>query len=238
MGHRLSRNEAPGETRGRVGRFAAGEEGEPHFIRDLLQFLVERTTMRLVDAEFKAVNSRARQLLHRFIEFPLFKLLGLKGQDQDILEVGCGSGYGAVLLSRLHPRSYVGIDLMPEMIALPKNRPGLTNAEFLVLDAADMSVFPDGSKDVVVILDILHHIPEWRQVVKECHRVLRVGGRLFLEEPSATAIRLWDAIFHWDHPRDALFGRRELEDHLREVGFAIRRRFPVLPFRMYCLEKR
>jgi SAM-dependent methyltransferase len=146
--------------------------------------------------------------LHRFIEFPLFKLLGLRGQVQDILEVGCGAGYGAVLLSALRPKSYVGIDLMPEMIALAKNRPGLTNAEFLVLDAADMSVFPDQSKDVVVI-----------------------------EEPSATAIRLWDSIFHWDHPRDALFSRRELEDHLREVGFTIRRRLPVLPFRMYCLEK-
>ena len=194
--------------------------------------------MRLVDAEFKAVNSPTRRLLHRFIEFPLFKLLGMKGQDQDILEVGCGAGYGAVLLSRLRPKSYIGIDLMPEMIALAKNRPGLTNAEFLVLDAADTSVFPDQSKDLVVIFDILHHIPEWRQVVKECHRVLRVGGRLFLEEPSATAIRLWDAIFHWDHPRDALFSRRELEDHFREVGFAIRRRLPVLPFRMYYLEKR
>jgi hypothetical protein len=67
--------------------------------------------------------------------------------------------------------------------------------------------------------------------------VLRVGGQLFLEEPSATAIRLWDAIFHWNHPTDALFSRQELEDRLREVGFVIRKRLPVLPFRMYRLER-
>ena len=194
--------------------------------------------MQLIDAEFRAMNSPTRRFLHRYVEFPLLRLLGLKGQDQTILEVGCGTGYGAVLLSRLQPRSYVGIDLMPEMIALAAKQPGLENAQFMVMDAADMSLFSDQSKDVVVIFDILHHIPEWRQVVRECHRVLKVGGRMFLEEPSATAVRLWDAIFHWDHPKDALFSRSELEAHLREVGFTIRRRLPVLPFRMYCLEKR
>ncbi len=194
--------------------------------------------MQLIDAEFRAMNSPMRRFLHRYVEFPLIRLLGLKGQDQTILEVGCGTGYGAVLLSRLQPRSYVGIDLMPEMIALAAKQPGLENAQFMVMDAADMSLFSDQSKDVVVIFDILHHIPEWRQVVRECHRVLKVGGRMFLEEPSATAVRLWDAIFHWDHPKDALFSRSELETHLREVGFTIRRRLPALPFRMYCLEKR
>lgn len=194
--------------------------------------------MKLVDAEFEAINSPTRRLLHRYVEFPLFRLLGLDGRDRNILEVGCGTGYGALLLSRLQPRSYVGIDLMPEMIDLATKQPGLQNAQFMVMDAADMSLFPDGSKDVIVIFDILHHIPQWRQVVRECHRVLTAGGRMFLEEPSATAIRLWDAIFHWDHPRDALFSSRELEAYLREVGFTIRRRLPVLPFRMYCLEKR
>jgi ubiquinone/menaquinone biosynthesis C-methylase UbiE len=194
--------------------------------------------MRLIEAEFRAINSPMRRLLHRYLEFPLFKLLGLKGQDQDILEVGCGTGYGAVLLSTLCPRSYVGIDLMPEMIEMARKQPCLENAEFHVMDAAEMGAFPDVSKDMVVIFDILHHIPEWRRVVQECHRVLKPGGKMFLEEPSATAIRLWDAIFHWDHPKDALFSRRELEDHLRDVGFTIKRRLPVLPFRMYRLVKR
>jgi ubiquinone/menaquinone biosynthesis C-methylase UbiE len=193
--------------------------------------------MRLIDAEFRAINSPGRRLLHRHVEFPLLRLLGLKGQRQDILEVGCGTGYGAVLLARLHPSSYVGIDMMPEMIDLAKKQPGLENAEFRVMDAADMRCFPDHSKDVVVAFDILHHIPEWREALCECYRVLKVGGRMFLEEPSATAIRLWDAIFHWDHPKDALFSSRELEAHLREIGFTIKRRLPILPFRMYCLEK-
>ena len=102
--------------------------------------------MRLVDAEFHAVNSPTRRFLHRYVEFPCFKSLGLSGQNQDILEVGCGSGFGAVLLSTLQPRSYVGIDLMPEMIELAKKRPGLANAEFLVMDAAEMSRVPQSEQ--------------------------------------------------------------------------------------------
>ena len=55
----------------------------------------------------------------------------------------------AILLSQLRLRSYVGIDLMPEMIELARQR-RLPNAEFLVVDAANLNYFPDASKDVVV----------------------------------------------------------------------------------------
>lgn len=192
--------------------------------------------MRLIDREFRAMNTALRRFFQRRVEFPNFKRLGLQGEDLDILEVGCGSGYGAVLLSTLKPRSYVGIDLMPEMIELAKQR-GLPNTEFVVMDAADMREIPNESKDVVVIFDILHHIPTWREVVSECHRVLRAGGKLFLEEPSGTAVRLWDAIFKWNHPKDALFSRRELEDQLRNAGFTIERRFGILVFGSYCIRK-
>jgi SAM-dependent methyltransferase len=76
-------------------------------------------------------------------------------------------------------------------------------------------------------LDILHHIPQWRDVIRECHRVLRAGGRLFLEEPDGAAIRLWDKVFHWNHPREAAFSQNELEEHLKASGFVIQRRIGV-----------
>jgi ubiquinone/menaquinone biosynthesis C-methylase UbiE len=160
--------------------------------------------MRLTDREFRGMNNAVRRFFQRRLEFPVFRWLGLRDEGQDILEIGCGSGYGAVLLSRLKPRSYVGVDLMPEMVELAKKR-GLPNAEFLVVDAADLSHFADASKDVVVIFGILHHIPKWRDVLRECHRVLRPGGKLFLEEPTVTAITIWDSVFRWNHPKEALF---------------------------------
>ncbi|MGO9109031.1 MAG: class I SAM-dependent methyltransferase [Thermoguttaceae bacterium] len=192
---------------------------------------------RLCDAELRAVNSPLRRFVQRRIEFPVFRSLGLKEQGLDILEVGCGSGYGAFLLSRLKPKSYVGIDLMPEMIDLARKRKDVPNAEFRVMDASDMGQIPDASKDVAVIFDILHHIPRWREVLSECGRVLRLGGAIFLEEPSGSAVRLWDFFFNWGHPKDAMFTWQELEARLNEVGFTAKRRCRLWPLRSYCAVK-
>ena len=193
--------------------------------------------MRLTTSEFRGMNTGIRRFFQRRLEFPAFRWLGLSGQDQEILEIGCGSGYGAILLSQLKPKSYVGIDLMPEMIELAEQR-HLTNGEFLVMDATDLSQFPDASKDLVVIFGILHHIPAWRAVLQACHRVLRPQGRIFLEEPSAGAVRIWDFFFRWNHPREALFSRMELESQLQRTGFVLTKRIGVPGFWSYCVQRR
>jgi SAM-dependent methyltransferase len=192
--------------------------------------------MRLTDGEFRAMNSAPRRLLQRCVEFPLFRLLGLRGRNRDVLEIGCGSGYGATLLARLRPKSYVGIDLMPEQIDLARRR-CLPNSEFLVMDASDLGSIPAGCKDVVVVFGILHHVSRWREVLAECHRVLRKGGRLFLEEPGGAAVRLWDKLVKWNHPEQALFGLHELESQLQTSGFRIARKIALFPFGFYCAEK-
>ena len=196
-----------------------------------------RRVMKLTDQEFRATNHPVRRFFQRYVEFPLFRRLGLKEENQDVLEIGCGSGYGAVLLAKLRPKSYVGIDLMPEQIELANKQPGLPNTEFLVMDASVMAAFSDAGKDVIVTFGVLHHIPKWRRVIQECYRVLRAGGRLFLEEPAAPAVRLWDSIFHWNHPQEARFSFRELEDQCQAVGFSVEKKLRLFPFGIYCLRK-
>lgn len=192
--------------------------------------------MRLDEREFRAMNNPLRRLAQRWVELPVFTRLGLRVRDRDVLEIGCGSGYAAVLLMPRGPKSYLGIDLMPEMIELAEAR-GLPGAEFLVMDAADMGRLAGASKDVVVIFDMLHHVCRWREAVAECHRVLRTGGAMFLEEPSGAAVRLWDKVFSWGHPEESLFSWRDIEDHLRDVGFSVRSWVWLGPFRSYAVQK-
>jgi len=191
--------------------------------------------MKLSDQEFRAMNNPARQFLQRTVEFPLFKSMGLVGERQDILEIGCGSGYGATLLATLNPGSYVGIDLMPEQIALAQQLQ-LPDAEFMVRDATDLSCFADASKDVIVIFGVLHHIPPWREVLAECVRVLRPGGRLFLEEPGGGSLEFFEQFFHWGHPSGG-FRLKELEDFLTRIGFTIRQKRWICGFGVYHAEK-
>ncbi|MFC1974893.1 class I SAM-dependent methyltransferase [Chloroflexota bacterium] len=196
--------------------------------------------MRLSDTEFKAMNNPVRRFCQRNLEFPAFKRMGLTEENRDILEIGCGSGYGAVLLSELNPKSYAGIDVMPEQIELAlavAQQHRLSNYEFLVGDATDLSCFPDQSKDVVVIFGILHHIPQWREAVRECYRVLRKGGRLFVEEPDGGAITKWDRVFQWGHPQEALFSLRDLEQNMVAGGFTILKRWRGLAFGVYAAQK-
>lgn len=188
--------------------------------------------MRLSDREFTVMNSAARRFIQRTVEFPLFQRMGLAVEDRDILEIGCGSGYGAVLLTVLSPRSYVGLDIMSEQIALARKRL-LAGAEFMLGDAADLGCFPDESTDIVVDFGILHHIPEWRTAIKECHRVLRKGGNLFVEEPDGALVARIESFFPWGHPVNAYFRLRDLEDDLNENGFEVLKRRWVFGFGFY-----
>jgi ubiquinone/menaquinone biosynthesis C-methylase UbiE len=192
--------------------------------------------MKLSNIEFKAMNNPFRQFLQRTVEFPLFQRLGLSDEGQDILEIGCGSGYGAVLLARLHPGSYVGVDLMPEQIELAQNR-RLARTEFLVGDAADLPGLLAESKDTVVIFGVLHHIPAWREVICEIHRVLKTGGKLFVEEPDGRFVGIFDRLLHWGHDPAGLFRLKDFETYLLGHGFKIICQVKALGFGVYALEK-
>lgn len=175
--------------------------------------------MRLSHAEFTAMNHPLRRFVQKHLEFRNFQTLGLVDKQRNIMEIGCGSGYGAVLLSTLQPKTYLGIDLMPEQIALA-GKWHLPGCEFKTMDASDMADIPSGSKDIIVIFGILHHIPAWRNVLSECHRVLACGGRLFAEEPDGNIVRCFDKLFHWRHP-NADFSLEAFEREMLRCGFEI-----------------
>ena len=122
---------------------------------------------------------------------------------------------------------------MPEQIALAYRRK-LPQAIFAVQDAARTG-FAGESFDEVVIFGVLHHIEPWREVVDECYRVLRPGGRLLIEEPDGALLARWDELFQWGHP--ASFTLDEFEDYCRERGFVIGSRWRHFGAGTYCLHK-
>jgi ubiquinone/menaquinone biosynthesis C-methylase UbiE len=178
--------------------------------------------MKLSKREFKAMNNPIRRFFQRVYEYPIMYRMGLEPTGQNILEIGCGSGYGAHLMAKQNPLRYVGIDLMQEQIALALKR-DLECCEFIEGDVSDLSAFPDSNFDLIVDFAILHHVPTWKKAILECARVLRPKGLFVLEEPEKTFLHSFDNIFHWGHPEDAGFSGEELEAELNIHGLTIER---------------
>ena len=96
----------------------------------------------------------------------------------DILDVGTGTGYFAILLSRKGHR-LTGIDLTPAMIEEAGRLAADSGAapRLLVMDA-QATTFDDGSFDAVITRNLTWTLPDPAKAYREWFRILRPGGVL------------------------------------------------------------
>jgi ubiquinone/menaquinone biosynthesis C-methylase UbiE len=120
----------------------------------------------------KKVIERAERLL---------KHIDIK-PGHDLLEIGCGSGPVSNHISKKYMAKVVGTDVDEDQITLARNNSkDLKNVTFMVSDATDLP-FKNKSFDIVLSINVLHHISNWMDALKEINRVLRNGGYLVLAE--------------------------------------------------------
>ena len=152
------------------------------------------------------------------VELKTFEKFGLDLFGADILEVGCGNGYAASLITARGVNRYTGLDIMPEQLEIARKR-NLPKACFVLGSADDLSAFPDKSFDAILDFCILHHVEGWRTFFDESRRVLKSGGSIYAADLSKTCIHIVDALLHWDHAEEALFTLREFEEEANKRGF-------------------
>lgn len=136
-----------------------------------------------------------------------------------ILDIGCGRGELACEAARRGAHA-VGIDYAEAAIELSRERMDSLDAEtrrrveFKLADAKGLD-FPDGSFDLVFLVDVYEHLHphEIEHVLGEVKRVLRPGGALIIH----TGPNTWFYRFGYPLVRTAarLLLRRELPEDLR-----------------------
>jgi SAM-dependent methyltransferase len=102
--------------------------------------------------------------------------------DEYALDVGCGAGALALALAP-HVGAVVGIDPVPELLALARER-APANATFLEGDGTELA-FDDGSFDLTGTVRTLHHIARPELVLAEMTRVTRPHGRVLVVDQLA-----------------------------------------------------
>ena len=132
-----------------------------------------------------------------------------------------GSGYGAfVLACRRFGIDATGLELAAFEVDIARERLLHTepradpDAVFRGGDGGRLS-FADGAFEIVTLLNVLEHVPDYRQVLAEAARVLRPGGKLFVICPNYAALRI-EA--HYHVPWLPFFPRRLASAYLRRLG--------------------
>lgn len=117
---------------------------------------------------------------HHVAEVAVEQLFGGRApKGSRILDAGCGIG----LLGRLYPDlGLVGLDA-----SMPLLREVTTGYAMLVEGSAEALPFRDGAFDVVIALNMLHHVVSPEKAVREFARVLRPGGTLVAVDPRKVA---------------------------------------------------
>jgi SAM-dependent methyltransferase len=149
----------------------------------------ERAHEKAVGGDFEAMG---------ILEFQILRLFGLR-EESSVVDVGCGSGRLAVQLSRWLKGSYLGTDIMPELLDHARVLCRRVDWRFMATHGVDIPA-ADSSADIVCFFSVLTHITheESWQYIQEAHRVLRPGGKLicsFLEFHIYSHWAIFDATF-------------------------------------------
>ncbi|MBC7330368.1 class I SAM-dependent methyltransferase [bacterium] len=150
-------------------------------------------------------------------------LSAIKGiEAKDVLDVGCGTGGNLTLFNGF----VVGLDVSLQALKLAQKR---KPEAILCRGEAENLPFKDDSFDLVLALDLLEHLPDDIQGLREMHRVLRKGGNVLITVPAYK--------FLWSEHDEALhhfrrYSKCELKGKMEGVGFKIKflSHAIVLPF--------
>lgn len=143
-----------------------------------------------------------------------------------LLDVGCGSG------DFLHDMQALGWQV--EGVDFDPAAASNAGAKGVRVYAGSLASqhFPDESFDAITLSHFIEHVHEPQQLLEECRRILKPGGRLVMVTPNTESYghrRYRDAWMHLDPPRHLhLFNCGTLECLTERAGLQVERVFTSL----------
>ncbi len=154
------------------------------------------------------------------------------GPGDRVADLGAGEGYFVPHLTKAvgaDGRVYA-IDVDEEVVGELAERfpPESTNVE-AVLAKLDDPMLPDGSIDLVLIVNTYHHIEDRPAYFRRLSRDLRPGGRVAVIDPNEDLGGILALTLDAGHKSSAPV----VEQEMREAGFRVEARHDFLPVQIF-----
>lgn len=142
-------------------------------------------------------------------------------KDKVVLDIGCGAGGKTVFYASKGVKKIIGIEILEkyrdEAESLATEYGLEDKFEFVQGDASNMP-FEDEIFDTIIMNDAMEHVDKPEKVLEECYRVLKKGGKLYLNFPPYNhpyGAHLSDAIgIPWVH---VFFSEKTLINTYKEL---------------------
>lgn len=131
----------------------------------------------------------------------LFKKLK-KDEINKILDAGSGIGIYTFWLKKHYNNSQiVGIDIDRQKLKMSKSLAKDLKIGEINLEFGDITKVPKNKKvyDLVVSIDVLEHVEDYKKVIKNFSLYLKPGGFLYLHTPQANQKRFFKRLISWEH---------------------------------------
>ncbi|MGD0279322.1 MAG: methyltransferase domain-containing protein [Smithella sp.] len=158
----------------------------------------------------------------RHLQSELVACLDIR-ENIHFLDIGCGTGFAlrqAAGMANNRGRFY-GVDLSDKMIQKAKsNFSGKDNFHFLQADAASIPL-DDDFFDIIICTNSFHHYLYPDKALKEMHRLLKKGGKLYILDATADylIIKIVDRIFKFvEHEHVKFYSTKELDRMFKLAG--------------------
>lgn len=143
-------------------------------------------TTRLDDERTYPESPDAATFQHHLARYQ-FALSLLRGGER-LLDTGCGAGYGTHLLST-HASSALGVDYSSDALDYARARYRSPNLAFARMNCLQLAL-KESMFDVIISFEMYEHLEKPHEYLRECHRVLKPGGRLILSTPNRSSWEL------------------------------------------------
>ena len=116
------------------------------------------------------------------------KVANLIPDSSRVLDIGCGPGSFAFVLSSIRPSCTIfGIDIAKGQIDFAEKNilPIAKNSHFRIFDGNNIP-FDDSSYDVVTLIEVIEHLSlkTAGRLLEEAYRILRPSGKLIITTPN------------------------------------------------------